>query len=60
MALAEVRGNLWDYWNLGHPVAITTNGEVRRDGIAVMDAGIAQRAVERPPKFQLALGESLK
>ncbi len=42
MAIIEVRGNLIDYWHGGNIIGVTTNGFVKRNGCAVMGAGIAK------------------
>lgn len=56
--MLEVTGNLWTY-----PAdfrVITTNGSIRRDGLAVMGRGCAREATERYPTLQRELGLYLK
>lgn len=56
--MIEVQGDLWatDAEN----IALTTNGATRRDGSAVMGAGIAKQAVQRCPGIDRALGALLR
>lgn len=58
--LIEIRGNLWDYWEDGHWVVITTNGSIRSDGHAVMGRGVAREAAQRIPNLTLDLAQRLK
>jgi hypothetical protein len=56
--MIEVPGDLWErYGEPGHVICITTNGCVRKDGRAVMGAGVALEAQRRAPlvPMQLAL-----
>lgn len=55
--MKEICGDIWkqDGWKV-----ITTNQEVRKDGKAVMGAGIANEAVNRYPEIQSLLGTLLK
>lgn len=54
--MKEITGNIWDYYEKGFHVAITTNGFVKRDGRAVMGAGVAKQAVFRIPDINLVVG----
>ena len=58
--MKEVIGNLWDYHEKGHWVAITTNGFVKRNGEAVMGRGVALEAKKRFPRLPEVLGLSIK
>ncbi len=40
--ITEVKGDLVDFWRKGNRIGITTNGFVKKDGRAVMGAGIAK------------------
>lgn len=55
--MIEVTGNLWEY-----PAdyrIITTNGTVKKNGQAVLGAGVAQQAVKRYPNLPQELGYSI-
>ena len=54
--MREDRGNLWDFWDAGEWVAITTNGAVRKDGRLVMGRGCAREARDRFPNVDKVLG----
>ncbi len=58
--MVEIRGNLWTFHMEGDWVAITTNGDVRGDGHAVMGRGVAWEATVRFPKIAYHLGKLLK
>lgn len=58
--MQEVRGNIWDYCDKGNWIVITTNGNVKANGKAVMGKGIALEAVQRFPELPLFLGGLLK
>ena len=67
-----IKGNIWDYhkndttlrpsnpYYSGCAVVVTTNGEIRKDGKAVMGAGIALQAAQRFPYLSLSLAEGLR
>ena len=57
--MVEVRGNLWTFHAENEWVAITTNGDVRGDGCAVMGRGIAWEATQRFPNIADHLGKLL-
>jgi hypothetical protein len=57
MTVHEIVGNLWDFHDQGHWIAITTNVSVRRDGRAVMGRGVAREAARRYPELQAFLGK---
>ena len=54
--IQELSGNLWEYYNQGYVVAITTNGKVSRSGKNVMARGTAKQAAERFPDLPEELG----
>jgi hypothetical protein len=73
--MLEIKGNLWemDSWQDGNGkliqverdtvavwICITTNGEIKRDGKAVMGAGIAKNARDRYKGVDAVLAEKLK
>ena len=58
--MREQTGNLWTHHAAGDWIAITTNGIVRRDGTAVMGAGLAKQAALRFPTLPGLLGEALR
>jgi hypothetical protein len=56
--MREIYGNIWEIEC--DAICITTNGVVKRDGTAVMGAGIARQAREKFPKLDVLLGAMLK
>jgi hypothetical protein len=57
--MKEMHGNLWDAHAEGHFICITTNGDTRQDGRAVMGRGIARQAKIRFPELPELLGSDL-
>lgn len=55
-----LNADIWDLWTQGKIICITTNGDVRKDGLAVMGRGVALQATRRIAGIQQALGQSLK
>lgn len=55
--MQELTGNLWDYHNPNHIIAITTNGFVKRNGECVMGRGCALEARQRIPNIARQLGK---
>lgn len=58
--MLEVTGNLWHYHNHGRWVVITTNGDVNRNGQAIMGRGVALQAKTKFPDLPLELAYHLK
>lgn len=58
--MREAFGNLWDWYDQGSWVCITTNGFVKRNGENVMGAGVAKQCKERYPDFPRMLGSSIR
>lgn len=50
---------IWDYWNDGAWVVIPTNMQTKRDGSAVMGAGIALQAANKFPELPTLYGDAL-
>jgi len=42
--MKEVIGNIWNYYNKGNWIVITTNGTIKKNGEAVMGRGVALEA----------------
>ena len=58
--MKEITGNLWDFdGQPGYTCCITTNGTIRKDGLAVMGRGCAKEAAERYPHLPKILGDHL-
>lgn len=57
--MKEIKGNIWNYQGKGHWIIITTNGNVKNNGKAVMGRGIARQAAVRFPKLPTMLGEQI-
>lgn len=55
--MIEWTGNLWDI--KADAKCITTNGFVKKNGEAVMGAGIAKQAAKRLPQLPRALGNAI-
>jgi len=60
--MREVRGNIWHFYSQDpYCIAcVTTNGVVKRDGEAVMGAGVALEAARRWPWLPKKLGEHIQ
>lgn len=58
--MKEVKGDIWDYYNKGNWIVITTNGTIKANGEAVMGKGIALQARERFPNLPKELGRKLR
>lgn len=54
--MKEIKGNIWDYHDLGFTICIPTNGYVKKNGCAVMGGGLALQANRRYPGFSKKLG----
>jgi len=57
--MIEITGNVWDHWDIGEVICITTNGLVKKNGEAVMGAGVALEAKNRFPNLPRELGEKI-
>ena len=57
--MKEVSGDLWDFHSRGSVVAITTNGQVQKDGTCPMPRGCARQARERFAQLPWVLGQQL-
>lgn len=55
-----IRHDLWDLYQQGHAIGITTNGFVKTNGEAVMGAGCAKQAAQRFPGLTARMGSLLK
>lgn len=55
--MIEAFGDLWDY--PADVICITTNGDVRTDGAAVMGRGVALQAAKRYPGIEYELGRRI-
>jgi hypothetical protein len=58
--MIEVQGNIWDYYEDGFPICITTNGNVSAYGYNIMGKGIALEAKKRFPKLPKLIGDWIK
>lgn len=58
--MQEIIDNLWDLHDQGFRIGVPTNGNCRRDGRAVMGAGVALAAANRFPNLPILLGEKLR
>lgn len=58
--IIEQTGDLMDWWRQGNLIGITTNGFVKKNGRAVMGAGIAKSIRDACPDLDLELGVRLR
>lgn len=58
--IIEQRGDLMDFWRAGNLIGVTTNGFVKKNGRAVMGAGIAKSVCDACPNLDLELGVRLR
>ena len=58
--MKEIKGNIWDYYDKGNWIVITTNGTVKVNGEAVMGRGVALQAKQKFPSLPGELGKTLK
>lgn len=58
--MREINGDIWDYYDKGKWIVITTNGTIKNNGDAVMGRGIALQAKNRFPELPKELGELLE
>lgn len=58
--MVEVHGDVWDYYDQGYWLVVTTNGSLNRRGECVMGAGIAKQAAQRYPELPKLLGRRLR
>ena len=58
--MQQATGNIWEYWNIGYWVVITTNGFVKANGECVMGRGTAKQAANRFPELPLAVGKQIR
>ncbi len=58
--MIEVKGNLFHHHKDGSWIVITTNGYVKRDGCAVMGAGVAKQAARLYPNLPAVVGKLIK
>jgi hypothetical protein len=56
--MIEIQGNLWEFFGR-EVIAITTNGQVTKNGKAVLGNGCARQAGERFPDLAVRLGKML-
>lgn len=54
--MIEAVCNIWDMYDEGEAVCITTNGFVNRSGQAIMGRGVAAQAVKRFPTLKTKMG----
>lgn len=57
--MIEMYADIWDLYDAGEVVCITTNGYVKPNGEAVMGRGVARQAVDRFPDLPMTLGALL-
>ena len=57
--MREIIGDLWDFHAQGFCIGVPTNGNCRRDGRAVMGAGVALAAAQLFPNLPILLGAKL-
>jgi hypothetical protein len=58
--MQEIIGDLWAVHDQGFCIGVPTNGDCRRDGRAVMGAGVALAAASQFPNLSTLLGAKLR
>lgn len=58
--MKEVKGDIWDYYDKGNWIVITTNGTVKKNGECVMGRGVAREAKQRISWLPKELGRLIK
>lgn len=58
--MKEIIGNLWDFYDRGHHIAITTNGTVKKNGECVMGRGVALQAKRRFAALPFLIGDQIQ
>jgi len=58
--MKEIKGNILDYINRVDAVCVTTNSVIKRDGTAVMGAGVAKSFALKYPMLPKALADNIK
>ena len=58
--MREIEGDIWEFHKAGKWVVVTTNGFIKKNGEAVMGAGIAKQATNKYPFFPKMLGHALQ
>jgi hypothetical protein len=57
--MIEITGNIWNYYNKGEWIVITTNGTLNKQGHCVMGKGIALQAKVTFPIFPIIIGRMI-
>lgn len=60
MKYSEEYADIWSFYKTGEFIVITTNGFVKKNGDAVMGAGIARQARDKFPGMAYAIGQAIK
>ena len=58
--MREITGNIWDFYAQGKWIVITTNGNTKSNGEAIMGRGVALEAAQRLPELPQMLGQRLR
>lgn len=58
--MKEIQGDIWDFYDKGYWIVITTNGSIKKNGEAVMGRGTALQAKQRFPTLPKELGYRLR
>jgi len=58
--MKQVKGNIWDFHRVGYWVIIPTNGNIKKNGEAVMGKGLALEAKKKFPRLPKQLAERLE
>lgn len=58
--MQEIVGDIWNQYDKGRWIVITTNGDVKKDGACVMGRGVARQASLKIPSLPYRLGEMIK
>jgi hypothetical protein len=58
--MKEIVGDIWKFYDEGHWIVISTNGDINRFGLAVMGRGLAKEATQRIPGMAYGLAKQLQ
>lgn len=58
--MREAYGDLWAFHDRGFWIGVTTNGDVRKDGAAVMGRGVALQAKQKFPGIEYEVGARIR
>lgn len=58
--MIDLQCDIWEAYDNGHVICITTNGFIKKNGLAVCGRGVAKQAADHFPNFRTVLGRDIK